>query len=325
MTEPSIHRVIAGFGRSGTTWVQDVLAKANSLRTVFEPLHPQEIAGADVFANRCIPETRKEPELYRLLHRYFCENYHSLWVDYRIEKGDLVPRGGDLTSRAGFKHLFRNYRGFKDNYLRFHKQRRHPQRLIKLIRANLMLPWLRSNFGARIVFVIRHPAAVVLSRMTAPHIWDPCWYIDRYRQDPELPHVLEHRTRNMLFQPVEDVEAHTLCWCIENTIALQQEQRYGTPIVHYELLLKRGLPEWQRMVSALELKHMPDEQLVSQPSQQTWGPKATNSTLLRNYASWMEDIDKSVSVRIQRVLDATGMNIYSVDNPLPVSRSNSGS
>jgi hypothetical protein len=33
-------RVVAGYGRSGTTWVQDVLAISNELRPVFEPLHP---------------------------------------------------------------------------------------------------------------------------------------------------------------------------------------------------------------------------------------------------------------------------------------------
>jgi len=33
-------KLIAGSGRSGTTWVLDALADANDLRPVFEPLHP---------------------------------------------------------------------------------------------------------------------------------------------------------------------------------------------------------------------------------------------------------------------------------------------
>ena len=34
--------IIAGSGRSGTTWVLDAVAEANQLRTKFEPLGPDE-------------------------------------------------------------------------------------------------------------------------------------------------------------------------------------------------------------------------------------------------------------------------------------------
>jgi hypothetical protein len=45
-------RIIAGSGRSGTTWVLDALAEANALRPVFEPLHPLAIPQARPFAYR---------------------------------------------------------------------------------------------------------------------------------------------------------------------------------------------------------------------------------------------------------------------------------
>ena len=181
-----------------------------------------------------------------------------------------------------------------------------------------MLPWLQANFGARIIFVIRHPAAVIFSQMKAPNSWNPYQYIDRYRADSNLLHILDAETTQLLLQTIEDVEAYTLCWCIENMVALKQAQRRKIPIVHYELLLQRGIPEWRRIVSALGLECVPNEQLTLQPSQQTWGRKATDSTLLLKHASWMENVDVSVLARIQRVLDATGMQVYSVDEPLPV-------
>jgi len=83
--------------------------------------------------------------------------------------------------------------------------------------------------------------------------------------------------------------------------------------------MSRGLPEWQRILSALDLEQLPDQQLILQPSQQAWGRKATDAALILKYDSWMADIDKSVSARMQRILDATGMNVYSVDDSLPVS------
>jgi Sulfotransferase family len=318
MTGQQVHRIVAGYGRSGTTWIQDVLARSNLLRAVFEPLHPRFVAGANEFAHRYLSEEYREAELYRFLHRFLCDNYHSLWVDYRLIKRDLLPRQGDLTSWRGCRKFLWHYLEFKRNFSRFRKQRRHPHRIVKLIRANLMLPWLQANFDARIVFIIRHPAAVVLSQMTAPRSWNPYGCIERYRADSGLLDVLDSQTRRLLSQKIDSLEAYTLCWCIENSVALEQAQRHGIPIVYYEHLLQRGLPEWQRILSALELQQMPEKQLILQPSQQAWGRKATDSTLLLKHASWMEKIDSSAADRIQRVLDTTGMEAYNVHNSLPV-------
>jgi len=206
MTEQSKVRVIAGFGRSGTTWIQDVLAKANSLRAVFEPMHPQHMDGADAFAHRYISESSQEPELFQFLHHFFCENYRSLWADYRITKHHFLPQRHDITSLQGRRKILRRYLWVRDNFLRFNRQRRNPQRIVKFIRANMMLPWLQAKFAAQIIFVIRHPAAVVLSQMKARGSWNPYSYIDRYRADSDLLEILDAQTRRLLFQTIEDVE-----------------------------------------------------------------------------------------------------------------------
>jgi hypothetical protein len=317
MIEQSKVRIVAGYGRSGTTWIQDVLATANSLRAVFEPMHPVHMEGADAFAHRYIAENREEPELFQFLNQFFYGDFRSLWADYRVIKGYLVPRRHDISSMQQCRKQVRRYLGLTDNYLRFNRQRRNPQRIVKLIRANMMLAWLQARFSARIVFVIRHPAAVVMSQMKSRKSWNPRAYIDRFRADLDLLEVIDAQTRQLLFHDLEDVESYTLCWCIENMIALEQAKRSGIAVVHYERLISRGSPEWQRIVLALELKKMPDRELVLQPSQQAWGRKARDASLLLNYASWMENIDNSVSTRIQWTLDAIGMKLYRVDSALP--------
>ncbi len=318
MTEQEAVRIIAGYGRSGTTWIQDVLAKANSLRAVFEPMHPLHVDGADEFAHRYVPADSEEPELYQFLYRFFYGDYRSLWADYRVIKRSLLPRRQNISSLKQCKRQFRRYIALKNKFRRFNKQRQHPERIVKLIRANMMLAWLRTKFAARIVFVIRHPAAVVLSQMKARKSWDPYTYIDRYRTDSELLEILDEQTRQLLFDDLEDVEAYTLCWCIENMVALDQARSCGIPVIHYERLMSRGLPEWERVLAALDLENMPDRELISQPSQQAWGKKATDANLLLDYASWMADIDNSLPARIQYILDATGLSVYHVDDALPV-------
>jgi hypothetical protein len=96
-----------------------------------------------------------------------------------------------------------------------------------------------------------------------------------------------------------------------------QAEELGILVVCYENLVELGQSEWLRILSALDLQVMPDEKLVLQPSQQAWGEKARDSALVRQHASWMEHIDQKMLDRIQRVLDATGMDVYSVHQALP--------
>jgi hypothetical protein len=181
----------------------------------------------------------------------------------------------------------------------------------------MMLGWIKANFDARIVFIIRHPAAVVLSQMRATSSWDPHRTIERYRKDARLLRSLDSGTKKLLRQQVGDVESFTLTWCIENAVGLRQASEFNIPVIHYEELVDRGEPEWRRILSALELDKMPDVKLVSRPSQQTWGAKATDAELTHQYAGWMDSLDASTAVRIQKILDATGMELYSIAEALP--------
>jgi len=312
--------VIAGFGRSGTTWVQDVIATANSLRAVFEPLHPDVIRGAVEHAHTYRLADDDDPALYDLLRRYFFEDYHSIWVDYRVRWDWLCPRARDLTSWWRLKRVLRRNIGFKNNYLRYRSQRRFEQRIVKFVRANMMLSWLQVKFDARIVFIVRHPAAVVMSQMSSPGVWDPYLRIARYRADSRLLEVLDDQTRRLIFMSLDDVEALSLSWCLENAIALKQARESRILVVHYEDILEREQAEWQRILSALALNIMPNAELISRPSQQAWGDRALDPTQVRRYASWMERIDAKTAARIQNILDATGMDVYSVDQALPVAR-----
>jgi len=160
-----------------------------------------------------------------------------------------------------------------------------------------------------------------MSQLNSPRIWNPYYQIDRYRANTRLLDVLDGPTRNLLFQSLDDVEAVSLCWCLENEIALQQAQESDILVVHYEEILERGQSEWRRILSALDLREMPDADLISRPSQQAWGEHALDPTQVRRYASWMGRIDAKTAVRIQNILDATGMVVYSIDQALPVARS----
>ncbi len=318
LTDDSRPRVIAGFGRSGTTWVQDVLATANSLRAVFEPLHPDVFHEAKNHAHAFRASNDEDVDLYNFIQQYFSGDFHSLWVDYRIRLDLISPHANEGKLWRRYGRSLRRTRNAGKNIIRFRGQRKFENRIVKLVRANMMLSWLKTKFGARIVLLIRHPAAVVLSQMNSPDIWKPHTRIDRYRADHKLLDELNVDTRRLLFGPLNDLEAVTLSWCIENAIAIRQAKEQDICVVHYEHLLERGMLEWRRIMTALELQTVPDSDLISRPSQQTSGEQAMDKKLVSQYASWMTRINPQQTKQIQNILDAAESEIYCVDQALPV-------
>jgi len=226
LTIDSKPRLIAGYGRSGTTWVQDVMATANSLRTVFEPLHPDAIHEAGKYAHAFRTSGDEDLELYEFLQQYFCGDFHSLWVDYRVRLDLILPSSGDLKSWRSYVRCLRRIREAGTDYFRYRGQRSFENRIVKLVRANMMLSWLKINFDARIVLLVRHPAAVVLSQMNSPKIWKPHSRIARYRADTRLLDELDVRTRQLIFENLDELEAVTLSWCIENAISVMQASEH---------------------------------------------------------------------------------------------------
>jgi hypothetical protein len=183
----------------------------------------------------------------------------------------------------------------------------------------MMLSWLYAKFDARMVFVLRHPAPVILSQMAAPKTWNPRKRIDGYREDRELLQNISDSTRTALFRRHDDVEAYAVSWCLENSVALAQAGACGIHVVHYEDLLSTPAEAWSGVLKALGLSRWPNETLIRQPSQQAWGEKAKNPELILRYDAWMRNLDASVASRIQGVMDEMGFNVYKVSEAEPVS------
>ena len=311
-------RIVVGFGRSGTTWVQDVLAQSNQLRAVFEPLHPIMLRSFDPGMAGYREAGDDDPQLRAYLEKYLLGDFHSLWVDYRVMQRRLVPRGEDQWSLRGLRSVAMSHRLAARNIRRYWRQRGHEQRIVKFVRANMMLSWLQRSFDARIVYIVRHPAAVVLSQLRAARFWHPRRTIEQYRQDKRLLETLDKPTATMVCEPLEYIEACALQWCIEVRTALNQARDSGITVVFYEELIEHGRPEWQRILRALGLHSIPEDDLVMMPSQQAWGDKAKNAGLVRRYESWMQQGDKDVIARVQNVLDATSTDLYRVSEYLPL-------
>ena len=115
--------VIAGSGRSGTTWVLDVIAEANNLRTVFEPLNPDGVNEAISFSNYYAPKNAYEPELKRFMGKVFNGELKYLWPNTRSLPVKLRPNILQMTSWDYNYNLLSRYKKLIIQYLNYNRKK----------------------------------------------------------------------------------------------------------------------------------------------------------------------------------------------------------
>lgn len=210
--------LVAGSGRSGTTWIGDVINYRNDFRVAFEPM-----------------DSRKDSRVNILgLRPYF---------------------GSRGPSEAERKALELTLRGLPGNFWvnRYNRKFVARRRLVKEIRANLILPWIQTEFPEiKIVYVLRHPVAVAMSRIEAK--WS-----SHLAQLLAIPGLSGHFSNSVwsLIKSIEgdgtEYEKHFAQWIIENWIPYGGLDRQKAVMVYYENLVGGDVMQWARLLEFCEV------------------------------------------------------------------------
>jgi hypothetical protein len=205
---------LAGSGRSGTTWVSGMINHRNAYRFVFEPFRPDKVGICKKFRRKQYlrPDDRRE-EYLGPARTILTGGLRSFWTDQFNEK--LVAR----------------------------------RRLIKDIRANLLLGWMRANFpDMPIVLLLRHPCAVVASQLALGwrDVLSETMEQEELVEDFLVPMEAEIRASRGGF------ERRLFTWCIENYVPLKQFEPGEIHLCFYENLLTRPERELQRLFAFLD-------------------------------------------------------------------------
>jgi len=321
--------IIAGSGRSGTTWVLDVLAEANNLRPVFEPLNPLCVGEARSLAHRYVKENAYEPELKSFMLKVFNGELNCIWPKTRIIPDKMRPSILQMTSWNYTYNLLSRYKTFLIRYCTYLKKKTF-QQITKFIRANLMLDWLSANFSPKIIFLVRHPGAVAASKITASKsqggaVWDfngpdEQRILLQYKRDKQLRNDYLGKYYDIFSESLSPVAGHTLLWCIENILPvykLQQKKRY---VFFYEDIIKNPEREFSHMLKILGLERKPHSSVISQPSQQA-SQEMKNSSFKENQLTrWMKKFDPQQLDEMDRILKFFKVTIYNAYEPMPISR-----
>ena len=198
---------VAGTARSGTTWLGDLIASQIPCRILFEPFNPNLVPEYREFNYfQYMRPANNNAAFFHFAQKVFSGEIRNHWIDRQNE--ELLPK----------------------------------YRLIKEIRANLSLKWLHNNFPmVPIIFLMRHPCAVVLSRMELG--WATDDDIQPFLLQPQL--VADYLREHLEFiQRVRtEEEKHAIIWSISNLVPLTQFEPGELKIVYYENLCAR--PEFE--------------------------------------------------------------------------------
>lgn len=226
--------IILGFGRSGTTWISDIVSKILGKLVLFEPLHPSVADDSRDQSYSRASDGRLEPYFRAVLakeHRRSWLMRNHVPVPLKEIDPSFVDLLWDQCEVTGFKE----------------------------IRANFMVPWLFRTLSRRIVFIVRDPFAVVASIRRRPNFWEFGWpgtydiMIGRNLGNSAYDGIPAIRAlREMEPGLTGDIERIAMMWAVSHAVALNDLERLGLPYFLYEDFYMAPFETTRRVFSHLE-------------------------------------------------------------------------
>lgn len=281
---------IVGDGRSGTTWLANLINYQQSYRFMFEPLHPWRWRFLSQ-ANPYLYLSRQTgAEYLPIFRQIFSGQLH----DWRMDKHSQVMNN--------------------DNGL-----------LIKDIFGHFCLKWVDQHFPTvKKVLLLRHPFAVALSKLKLRKLgW--AW-LDEPQQlfaHPQLYADFLQPFEEILQDVASNFEKQVLAWAIIHYVALVQLNGAQIHLLFYEELCANFEQEMRRLLAYLgeDGADQPlDERLLREghtPSQTTteWSAISQNGDLL---AGWSQQLTAKEMGMGDYILNVFGLGqIYNSSRLMP--------
>jgi hypothetical protein len=271
---------LAGTGRSGGTWLADIINQRNEYRFIFEPFHPKRTPWMKPFGER----------------RYM-----------RPEENDaefLALTKSIVT--GGIRHPWTE---------RFNRRFVTHQRLIKEDYANLMMKWLHVNFpGMPLILLLRHPCAVAVSFVTHNYRGAVMPLLEQEKLVADFLHPYVDEIR----QARDTFERTVFLWCVETLVPLRQCRPEEMHVVFFENLVQQPQSEVRRLFSYLG-KSMDGLDLGKLKIPSLTARRATSAVWTGDdrVASWKNKVSDEQRRRALEILKLFGLDCIYTDAPMP--------
>lgn len=263
--------LVAGFPRSGTTWLAEVLSGIPGSGVIFEPLdirrvHQARAAGFDW--NNFIAPWEETPAQLEFMRRALSGRIRTAWTTSQLP-----------VSRAA----------------------RVDRWVVKLVRGNQMLGWVVENFDIRPpVLLVRHPCAVYDSWLRRG------WPLRSVPPRPDLRFFSFHPE---VKAAVEGLRSPEECfaaeWCMHHYAPLRHLRTDRYQLCFYEHLRRDGINGFRRIFDGWGLP-LPDdlEQALVKPSSKA------SMRLRQGAPGWERRLGRGVVRRIVQVLERFEIDLY---------------
>lgn len=255
--------LVAGTGRSGTTWIGDVVAAATHKRVLFEPFlvdHNDTLILARSGKHHIHPDIHNyskylrgdEPNIRQYdkdIERILVGNVKGGWVNQDVHLGVYFGR------------------------------------VVKEIRANLMIGYIARKWPElKVILVIRNPIDVVESMLQQAMLgWLFDWHPNAFLQQANLMHDYLGSVHDLLKEGHPISQRLAIRWCIENCVALDQISGLANVlVVQYEDLCRHP-QAWVRISEHLGRDTWDNDkaqEMMSKPTHTSRPGKSAENTFL---------------------------------------------
>jgi hypothetical protein len=280
--DPGASILVAGSARSGTTWLGDLLAHATRARVVFEPFHHELVEGFRPFG--AFPyrrETDVDSDLTAWCEQMLAGKLSGSWVDRGVERF--------VSSR----------------------------RVVKAVRANLLLAWFTRRFPTvPTVLVVRHPCAVIASRMAMG--WDPQPDLDSILCQTRLVEDHLQPYRAVIGRADSEEARNAIVWCVHHLVPLRQIEGSAYTTVFYEELCTNPEIELARLASVVRGTRDVSESRTRKPSTTSRTASAAVTGESR-VTAWQRMLEPRQVDTILGVVRSFGLDSLYDESPMPLS------
>jgi hypothetical protein len=286
---------VLGYGRSGTTWVSDIISRTLGGVLLFEPIHPQANRPiAEKYAFAALPAGAPAPDLASYFGALFAGEFAEPWL-----LRNHLPHALHLIDPGFIRQVVDEVRGHRA-VLGF-----------KEIRFNLMVDWLATAYPrGKIVYLVRHPYAVI-SSILRRNFWEFGSFrgvFNRWNENGG------HGFEPLAADPDHDrqLELMGVMWGTTHRIAQEQVRRQGIPVWRYEDLYSDPFEQVRALLAYLGYTSFIHPALIFTPSvtngNRTLHGYKDRTIDLRQF--WTSSFTSAHLKIIKRAIESTHADLY---------------
>lgn len=232
--------IILGFGRSGTTWVSDIISKSVGGLVLFEPFHPEVFDKAKECCYHNGTSPQRLNETAQQINDTLSKSNRNKWLIRNHLSSNLDDVSNDFAHQV-WENC--NVVGYKS------------------IRQNFMAPWLYENVSTKIVFLKRDLLSVISSLLKRKQFWKEfgfdfheAKFLNETLESGKYEYLASEELLEYYSQIKEDYLKMSFIWVVTHIIVEHEFDKLGLPIFDYNDFYEQPYKTTERVLNYLGYK-----------------------------------------------------------------------